>query len=204
MSTATLHRPDADEADEANEPADGADLSGGEPGTEPAADPPPSLEELKRTHYAEIAVLGNRVDNARLAWEGLKADTSDAKKEYEGLNVQLLKLIRRGPSLQRELPLGEGDAPLPDDSWRSLDLKQLDITPGVLNSLYTGGLMTFGDLSDYWKDGNVLSSIRGIGEASDAAVRDAFSQYGVEHPEVFGAAQEADGEVDEETDDDTD
>jgi len=38
-----------------------------------------------------------------------------------------------------------------------------------------------------------LHDLKGIGEASDTAVRDAFNNYGVDHPEVFGQ-QPADGD----------
>lgn len=169
-----------------------------------AAEPVLSPDELKRQHYEETVALGRAVDAAKHEWSELKAQAAEAKKEYEGLNGSLLRMLRRDP-MQRPLPLGapaESDEPLPvDDSWRKLDVNQLTLTPTVINHLYTGGIMTLGDLSDFWKAEKVLTDIKGIGEASDVAVRDAFSEYGVQHPELF-EGQAGDAEPGDEADDD--
>lgn len=159
----------------------------------PAKDPipPPSPAELRAAHYAEVIAMGQRVDEARYLWEGLKRDTSDAKKEFDGKTVQLLRLMRRDP-LQRDLLPVEHDEssnvePLPaDTSWRKLPVSELDVADHIVGKLDNHGITTLGDLQDHWKAGKRLRDFKGIGEAADTAVVDAFSEYGAQHPEVFG------------------
>lgn len=94
-------------------------------GDAPAKDPipPPTPTELRALHYQEVLAMGARVQEARNVWESLKKDTADAKKEFDGMTVSLLRLMRRDP-LQRQLPVEEydefkSDEPLPSDEWGS-------------------------------------------------------------------------------------
>ncbi len=216
---ATLHRPETAAANETDsqheengvheaqqnaEDQSANDSTGSAASTEP---PAPSPDELKRAHYEEIVALGKRVEEAKRGWDSLKVETTEAKKEYEGLLAAYLRLTRRDP-MQRTLlvePHAElENPPVVDDSWRKLEITVLDLAPAAVDKLFQAGVMTLGDLQDYWQSGKQLCDIKGIGEASDTAIRDAFSTYGVEHSEIFGEAPLAEGEGDAEPEDEED
>lgn len=205
MSTATdTLEPPVDEAE--NKTQTGAEASDVKLHEPAEGELPKSPDELRVAHYADIIDLSRQVAEAKSRLEMLKADTASAKKEYEGLDSALLRLTRRDP-MQRSLLPEPGapqasDEPLPvDDSWKRLDINQLEIPPNAINSMYEYGIMTLGDLKHFWDTGAQLhGTVKGIGEATDAKVRDAFSDYGVAHPEVFSGAGEPAGPA-EPTDD---
>lgn len=153
--------------------------------------PPPSPAELRAAHYAEIVAESVNVEEARHDFEESAADTKRLKKEYEGRQALFLRLTRRDP-LQRTLiaePHSEFDnlEPLPvDTEWRKLPVSTLDVADHIVGKLDNHGITTLGDLQDHWKAGKKLRDFKGIGEAADTAVVDAFSEYGAQHPEVFG------------------
>lgn len=165
--------------------------------------PPPSPTELRALHYQEITAMGEKVYEARMVWESLKKDASDAKKEFDGLTVQLLRLMRRDP-LQRQLPI-ENDAnleaanstpPLPANTeWRKLavadTLTQHGVSKHGVELLEQNHLGTLGDLQDFWQSGKRLLDVKGIGEGMNARIVDAFAEYGAAHPEVFGEQPES-------------
>jgi len=167
----------------------------------PAKDPLPlpTPNELRALHYAEVIETGKRVNELRFTWEGLKKEASDAKKEFDGATVMLLRLMSRDP-LQRQLPIEthpefeHKDEPLPaDDSWRKLPASVLGIKESWCAKLDSAGYGTLGELQDLWTAGGRLrEKCDGIGEATDAAIVDAFSEYGAQHPEVFGEKQPID------------
>lgn len=189
MSTDVMDRPTTTGEDHYEAAGEQLQQSLAEQTDHAAGEPADSPTELRRQHYEEMVTSGRLVRDAKRNMETLKAEYASAKKEYEGLQAAHMRLTGRDP-MQRPLPLDEpdeSDGPAPvDDSWRRLDINVLAITPAVIDKLYQAGVMTLGDVSDYWKSGKQLVDLKGIGEASDTAVRDAFSNYGVEHPEVFG------------------
>ncbi len=170
--------------------------------SEPAADGPPAkdplpvptADELRAAHYAEIIAESQRVEKMRLDYEESNVETKRLKKELEGGQALFLRLTRRDP-LQRTLLNAtadpnldnHSDAPLPaNDEWRKLPISALDIADHIVGKLDNNHIATLGDLQDHWKAGKRLCDFKGIGEAADTAVVDAFSEYGAQHPEVFG------------------
>lgn len=67
-----------------------------------------------------------------------------------------------------------------------LSIDVLGLTEKKNEKLIGAGLGTLGELHDYWQTGKSLRDIKGVGEALDTEFKDAFSDYGAEHPEVFG------------------
>jgi len=183
-----------------------AESAGESAPVEPApSEPAPTPEDLRRLHYEEITKLSEQVDEAFGAAVSAKQEAAEAKKLYEGLNAKLLRLIRRGPEMQRQLPLGEsgeGDAPIASDAWRDVPIRELadyGVSDSLNDLLRENRLETLGDLDDFWKRGKRLNDIKGIGEEKAAKIADAYADYGVAHPELFGklpeqAADENDAE----------
>lgn len=65
-------------------------------------------------------------------------------------------------------------------------MSALDIAEHIVAKLDNHAINTLGDLQDYWKSGKHLRDFKGIGEAAETAVVDAFAEYGTQHPEIFG------------------
>lgn len=179
--------------------------------TDPAADPSP-IQQVEHEHYEEIRTLNQEVCEARSAWTIAKDKASGLKKTFDALNYELLQTIRRGPDPQRKLPLdgAANSTTSPSDAWRSVKVSELTISSSTAETLVDNFLSTLGELSDFWKAGNMLTDLVGIGGAKADAVADAFAAYGVEHPKLFGEPEaedlidDNDGTVDGEAEDDAD
>jgi hypothetical protein len=199
MSTAQLDRPQLAEhtaedttVHETNGHAEQAPAVDSATVSEAAAPTPPPSPELRRLHYEEILSSGIQVEESRCDYEEAKAETARLKKEFEGLQALHLRLVRRDP-LQRSLltaidpNLESANAePLPSDEWRKVPVSELEIPDHIASKLGNHAINTLGDLQDYWQSGKHLRDFKGIGEAADSAVVDAFASYGSAHPEVFG------------------
>lgn len=167
--------------------------------TEITAEPadPPALtptQQVEHDHYEEIKKLTQDVYEARREWASAKDQASALKKGFEALSTELIDTIRRGPEMQRKLPLAgeasESATVAHSDAWRDVEVGELDIPDSLVGKLCEHGLHTLGELSDFWKSRRDLTELKGIGGAKELLVTDAFAKYGQEHPEVFGQAEE--------------
>lgn len=155
------------------------------------------MENAEHEHYEQIKSLAAKVAHARINWKTAKDEASESKKLLDALQGDLVSLIRRGPDLQRRLPLSD-ESPIEAavavvqemTAWRDVEVGELNISDAMANKLIENGLSTLGELSGFWKAGKVLTEIKGIGGAKADLIADAFAEYGTAHPELYGQAAE--------------
>lgn len=156
---------------------------------QPAADPipPPTPAELRALHYQEVIAMGERVQEARNVWESLKKETGDAKKEFDGKTVELLRLMRRDP-LQRQLLIephpefeshdSPGESHQQDEEWRSVPLDSLfDPKKTTCKALAEAGIRTVGELTDYTGADKRLTDLPGIGPGKEQEIEDTMMNF---------------------------
>lgn len=150
----------------------------------------PTEEETKQSaearHYAEILSATAEVQDALYEYEQAKDLSSSLKKDYERLNERLIRLISHGPDRQKKLFKEPDTSEQPSDAYRSHLVSELALTKGLVEGLENLGLTTLGELQDYWRAGKHLYDEKGWGQEKAAKVADAYADFGVKHPELFG------------------
>lgn len=161
------------------------------------AEPEETQESAESRHYAEIRELNEQVLDSQYEWQRAKDEASAAKKDYDRLSEKLQRLIAHGPDRQRRLFAEKPAANVVVDAFRSHDVAELGLTKSLTEGLRDLGLNTLGELQDYWKSGKHLHDEKNWGPEKSAKVSDAFADFGVAHPELFGPqgeSESADGD----------
>lgn len=168
-----------------------------------AAPKPPVSAEVpskEMRHYEEIVALNSEVCQAYRELEDSRSHTKALKEIYTSKCAALSVLISEGPDPQLVLPFAESAKPgstAPPAAWMVRPLGVLGLAPALTSRLENNGLETLGQLDAFWKEGKLLTSIRGIAAEKAAAVADAYAQYGKDHPEIYGLESDAPAEDDD-------
>jgi len=136
-------------------------------------------DDIRDEHYKQIITKTDELKESQAEFYTSRDETAELRKRSERINNELIELISRGPDPQKRIPFSKAD------DWRPRDLSDLGLNDGVINKLEDGGIKNLGELQDFWRSGNYLSSIKGIGEESSASIADAFADYAERHPEVY-------------------
>ncbi len=85
---------------------------------------------------------------------------------------------------QQELPLnGAVITAAPDDeSWRLVNVSELDLPGGVRKALFEAGLATLGKIADFTAADNRLTDVKGIGAGKAEKIEAALEKYWAENP----------------------
>lgn len=145
-------------------------------------------------HYAEILQLNDEVRRSYNAWEVAKHEAKSLKEVYEVKCAALTTLINEGPDPQLPLNFGDDDQPggrssktiKPPAAWMVRPVGVLGLPKGIVSKLEEGGIETLGQLEEFWKQGRLLSDLKGIGDEKAAEVAGKFAEYAKDHPEVYG------------------
>jgi hypothetical protein len=174
------------------------------------------LEDLK--HYrAALQKQADVVSDRKSTWEGLKQETSDAKKSYEAAQERLHEMTMEplAPSLFNQSDDGDvfsqktetpqantASTQSPkadeDEAWREATLDDLGIKGALADKLVDAELDTLGKISDYTSAGKQITDIKGIGPEKSEFISDACADYFAKHPV---ATKQPDDEQTTETDD---
>lgn len=191
---------------------DAEDSAAEETTEEPSAEtteekPQPSKSDLILAHYAEITEAQLRTAKLQTELFKAKSEQSSAKKAYEASVDELCKLIQRGPTLQRELPLGDPDDSAseeaeadettpadPDTSWRDVDVDQLDIADHLVGKLRLAGIENVGQLEDARAEEGGLTSLDKIGQASADKIEEALLDFLAQTRDAKAMEEATDGD----------
>lgn len=157
---------------------------------------PAATKELR--HYEEICALNGEVADARDKWQTAKDEAKNLKEIYETKCAALGTLISMGPDPQIPLNFegedGEGEATTPQAAWMARPLGVLELPPGLIKKLEEADILTIGQLDAFWKQGRVLTDLKGIGADQSGKIADAWGDYAKVHQEVYGMDDESEDE----------
>lgn len=139
------------------------------------------LSDSKSRHYDQIVELNRECCEAGFEYERQKAITAAAKKQHEGLQARLNRMIADGANPQRELPFSSDEDSAED--WKDVPISDvLELTDKQFEKLEDAGVRTVGQFEhlrsgqkpDY-PDG--LRSLKGVGEKTVDAWEDQMVEW---------------------------
>jgi hypothetical protein len=176
--------------------------------TEPAI-PTEAEKEKALRHYQLILDAQRKINVVWGDYQGKKLVAKAAKENYDGLVVAMHELVNNGPDKQGRLRFEDdvdedpdptasgGDADssespsLKDPEWMAREISVLidchpKMTMAIVGKLAENDVKTLGDLHRLWERGRSVNSLKGFGDETAGIVNDAYGQYGMDHPEIYG------------------
>lgn len=171
-----------------------------EPATEQAADDSAPAggfhPETVAYHDFQKALSDATGRLAAAVLERLKAEAAHklAKAEEKAAGETLQKIVSRGvehyPLFDSEKPeaaedsddqaSGETETEADDESWKAVEIGELDVPDGILNKLIEAEIETIGDLANWNESGKLLTDIEGIGQAKAEKIEAALDKFWAE------------------------
>lgn len=127
-------------------------------------------EDVAARHLERIEEKEREASRAKVLWQGLKSQASEAKKEFDLAVEDMMRLIEEGPDKQLLLPFGDGDG---------ASIEVLELGEAVTASLVSNQIFTISDLKSHINNlgGEWNVGIGGIGDAAKAKIETVLRDY---------------------------